>query len=354
MLDLCNFLHRTLDDDLALLTHRTNFQREFSNWANFPILPILEGSPSIPRARLISAPINTKIIQKTIRSLGVSRKKIFVNASIDTLFETHWATGRKIATGYNVLSLDANSRFFAFLDRLAARTSIGKIVAHTNCQKRLYMKTGIKEDRIRIVPHCIDSSRIEAMSMQPTKKEAKKPIIFYGGRLAIEKGVKELLDSYYQASKKVESTLVLLGKGPLEDWILNKKKALEKKNVGAKVVYMGWQPSQIFLSKMREADLVVVPSYSELFGIVLLEAMSLRKPIIATRGGGITEIITDGLDGVLVNPHNVKELTEAILELLSNPKIGTSIGFNAYRTMKKKYDVSKVAPKFIDFMEACE
>jgi glycosyltransferase involved in cell wall biosynthesis len=300
---------------------------------------------------LISAPTNTKIIQKTIGALGISKKKVFVNASIDTLFETRWATGRRIATGYNVLSLDGSPSFSAFLDRLAGRTSIDKIVAHTNHQRRLYMKTGVKKERIRIVPHCIDPSRIEAMSSQPTKKNAK-PTIFYGGRLTIEKGVKELLDSYHQISKRVESTLILMGKGPLEEWILDRKKALEKENPGAKVVYLGWQPTHVFLSKMREADLVVVPSYDEPFGIVLLEAMALKKPIVATRSGGITEIITDGLDGVLVDPHNADKLTDAILELLGNSRMRTSIGSNAFKTVEKKYDVSKVAPRFIDFMEA--
>jgi len=102
---------------------------------------------------------------------------------------------------------------------------------------------------------------------------------------------------------------------------------------------------------MCEADVVVSSSYVESFGIILLEAMSLKKPIVASCSGGVSEIITDHVDGILVNPRDAKGLAKAILELLDDSQMTTSIGFNAFETVKKRYDTSKVASKFIEFME---
>lgn len=351
LLDVCNYLYNDLDIDLTLVTHNADFDGDFSAWIKFPVLPVLEGSPPDPMTRLACVPANTRLIKKIIRSLKVSKEKVFVNASLDTLFETRFATNSRVSTGYNVLSNDANSILYNMLDRLAARTSIAKIVAHTNYHKRLYMKIGIEEQRIRIIPHCIDVNRIKMMSSQSQRKEKKKSIIFYGGRLAPEKGVKELLNSYQQLSRTFEPTLVLLGTGPLEEWILARKKVIDKYGKKEGVFCLRWQPMNIFLRKMREADIVVVPSYDEPFGIILLEAMALSKPIVATCTGGVTEIMTDHSNGILVDPRNSNQLTEAITELLSDSKLRANMGSNAFRTVREKYDVSKVASKFVNFMD---
>jgi glycosyltransferase involved in cell wall biosynthesis len=352
LLDLCNYLYNDLDIDLRLVTHNASFQNDFLGWIRFPILPVLRSSRPHLMARLAYAPSNTKLIKKTIRSLKIPRGKIFVNASLDTLFETRLATNARIPAGYNVLSNNPNSIFFNVLDRLAAKTSIAKIMAHTDYHKRLYMKIGIDEKRIKIIPHCIDINRTKMMSRQSDERTKKKPIIFYGGRLTTEKGVKELLDSYQQLSRRFESTLTLLGTGPLGELIHAKKKNIENNYKRARVICFGWQPMNIFLKKMREADIIVMPSYDEPFGIILLEAMALNKPIVATCSGGVSEIITDHHDGILVAPRNSDQLTEAITELLNDSQLRKEIGSNAFRTVRHKYDVSKIASKFVGFMDA--
>ena len=351
LLDLCNHLYEKLHFDLRLITHNSNFDSLFSKWIKFPILPVLVGSSLTPWTRLASALFNIRIIKKTIQSLGISRDKIFVNANIDTLFEAYWAAKMKVATGYNALFNNRNSFIFNLMDRLAAKHAIGKIVAHTEYQKNLYMRIGIEEKRIEIIPHCIDVSRIKKLANDSTEETMVKPVIFYGGRLTVEKGIKELLNSYQQISEQMESTLVLVGTGPLKEWILKKKRTVEKNSKGSRVVCLGWQPMNVFLSKMREADVVVLPSHNESFGIILLEAMSLKRPIVATRSGGVTDIITDHADGILVNPHDHNELAKAILELLGDSKMRARVGSNALTTVQRKYEVIKVSSQFTAFME---
>jgi glycosyltransferase involved in cell wall biosynthesis len=68
------------------------------------------------------------------------------------------------------------------------------------------------------------------------------------------------------------------------------------------------------------ADLLILPSLAEAFGLVLTEALYLGTPVVATRVGGIPEIVDDGIDGALVPPGDSKALASAIIELLANPE----------------------------------
>jgi len=71
---------------------------------------------------------------------------------------------------------------------------------------------------------------------------------------------------------------------------------------------------------MAAADVVVLPSLAEAFGLVLTEALYLGTPVVATRVGGIPEIVDDGVDGTLVPPADSRALASAILDLLENPQ----------------------------------
>lgn len=352
LLDLCNYLNRASGIDLKLVTQAAPFDNDFRRWIGFPILPVLKGGLSDSKSRLVYAPLNERIIRKLLRSLKVPTDRIFVNASLDTLFEVVCATKKRIAIGYNVLGNDPGSAFFNLLDRFAAKSSVRGILAHTNYQKDLYMRKGIPEAKIRIIPHCVSVDRVMTMSSQ-SARTSERPTIFYGGRLVAEKGVRELLTSYCEISRRIESDLILVGKGPLEELIMKKRRTMAENGERGKIECLGWQPMTVFLSKMREADVVVVPSYDEPFGIILLEAMALKKPIIATLSGGVCEIVTNNDNAILVAPHKVEELTQAIAQLLSDSKMRNRIGSNAFRTVRQTYDACKVAPQFMAFMEEC-
>jgi glycosyltransferase involved in cell wall biosynthesis len=90
------------------------------------------------------------------------------------------------------------------------------------------------------------------------------------------------------------------------------------------------------LQLMANADVVVVPSsLPEPFGIVVIEAMALGRPVIATNAGGPSEIITHGHDGLLVTPRNATALADAIDQLIHNPDNARSLGSNAKLTANR-------------------
>ena len=340
--------------DVKLVTHNYSVNSDFLNWAKFPIIPVLSGISSNPSTRLSYALPNVKNIGKIIRSSRLSPNKILVNSSIDISFSTYFSVGTKLKIGYNVLGnnpQDFTFPFYRLLDKIAAKTIVSKILAHTETHKRGYAAIGVDAKRIRVIPHCIDIDRIEKMShaSDDTIKPSKLTI-FYCGRLHEEKGIRTLLDSYTEVSKKIESRLVIIGKGPLEKFVLKKKLEIERNSNGSRIDYLGWQSPSFFLSKMREADIVVVPSYVESFGLVILEAMSLKKPVIAASVGGIPEIVTDQVNDMLVKSHDVQGLRRALTTLLNDTQKRADISKRAFETVINRYSVEKIAPQFVDFM----
>jgi glycosyltransferase involved in cell wall biosynthesis len=96
------------------------------------------------------------------------------------------------------------------------------------------------------------------------------------------------------------------------------------------------------LSAYVDADVFVLPSRHEGFPMVLLEAWACGKPVIASRTGGLRELISDGETGILFEPKNHKELAEKILYLLNDPAKAEEIGRKAKLLVERKYSISKI------------
>ncbi|HEY4611917.1 MAG TPA: glycosyltransferase family 4 protein [Bacteroidota bacterium] len=91
---------------------------------------------------------------------------------------------------------------------------------------------------------------------------------------------------------------------------------------------------------MAALDIFVLPSYSETFGLVLVEAMAMEKPIVATNAGGVPEIIADGITGILIEPRNTESLAYAILRILNDNTLGASLGRAARETALQRYNLN--------------
>jgi glycosyltransferase involved in cell wall biosynthesis len=94
-------------------------------------------------------------------------------------------------------------------------------------------------------------------------------------------------------------------------------------------------------------DMFVLPSHSETFGFVLVEAMAMEKPIIATDSGGVPEIITDGLTGLLVPPQNTSALADAILRLIKDEKLRLAISTEARSDALKRFNIEHTVDQLV-------
>ena len=122
------------------------------------------------------------------------------------------------------------------------------------------------------------------------------------------------------------------------------EKLIQKRNLQNHVLLLGRQKKIPYL--MQSADFFVLPSVREAFGLVNLEAMVSDLPVIATRTGGIPEIITNEKTGLLVPPTNDQKLAQAIKQLLKSLPLRTKLAKNAKDLVEKSFDARVMAKKY--------
>ncbi len=162
--------------------------------------------------------------------------------------------------------------------------------------------------------------------------------IIFVGRLGRVKGVDILLKAIQILKEKYHRSLrvAIVGDGSLMNDL--KELALQY-GINEYIDFLGVRKDVLEL--MRESSIFVLPSRWEGFGLVLLEAISVGVPVVATKVGGIPEVIEDGKDGILVEPENPEELSNAILRLLSDDNLRSLISLNAYKKVKEEYSIEK-------------
>ncbi|AFK22365.1 glycosyltransferase family 4 protein [Pyrococcus sp. ST04] len=198
---------------------------------------------------------------------------------------------------------------------------------------------------VEVIPNGVDISYFSPKDRDYAKEVIsdklnipKENIILYVGRLEPRKGVSYLIS----AMQNVNGNLLIAGDGSLRS-ILIKKASIVSKN---KIIFLGKINYSDLSLLYKAADVFVLPSLSEAFGIVLLEAMASGTPVIGTRVGGIPEII-DGC-GILVPPRNSKALASAINLVLSNQNLARKLGKLGRRRVEKIYSWQSVAKRTVE------
>ncbi len=149
---------------------------------------------------------------------------------------------------------------------------------------------------------------------EPTETEEKgatDPLeLLYLGRLSIEKGADVLIDALSHMPASCGTRLTVLGDGPLRPEL---ERATQKKGLGDRVVFKGFQPN--IADYLSRCDALVMPSRTEGLPMALIEAAVIGKPVIASRVGGIPDIVQPERNGLLVPPDRPDKLARAIEQL---------------------------------------
>ena len=172
-------------------------------------------------------------------------------------------------------------------------------------------------------------------------KLTDKRVVLFTGRLTKNKGVLYLV----RAAEKINGTIVIVGDGP-ERMMLEEE--IKKRNL-KNVVFVGYMQTSnpMYHAFYERAKLYVSPSvWDEPLGLTILEAMAANTMVIATRKGGVTSIINDGVNGKLIKARNSKEIAAVVNELLQNDEMRKKMRDNAYKTVIEKFSWEKIAQRF--------
>ncbi len=215
------------------------------------------------------------------------------------------------------------------------------------------LREGIREERIWRIPNFIDLSLYPPSgSKEAIKRSLGLPegrIFVFAGRFVKRKGIEYLLRAWAEVLREAPQGvyLLLLGDGPLKAEMvsLSRSLAIEKKTL-----FLG------HVEEVREylyaSDAFVLPSLQEGMPNSLLEAMACSLPVIATRIGGVTDIIEDGVNGILVPPAEVSPLAEAMLRVLSDRDLSVSLASHARRTVEMHFSLDRVVGGYLRLYRA--
>lgn len=170
------------------------------------------------------------------------------------------------------------------------------------------------------------------------------------GRLSEEKGYRYLIEAFYlMIQEGVDAYLLIIGEGSERNFL---EQLIEKLSLTDKILLPGYCPAaHDYLSYL---DVFVLPSLTEGLPITLLEAMQARVPIVATRVGGVPEVLENGKDGLLVEPRDPEKLADAISRIYHDTKIGSKLTDCAYKKVITDYTTEKMALQYLDiYRELC-
>ena len=146
---------------------------------------------------------------------------------------------------------------------------------------------------------------------------------------------------------KKEKQIIYIGRDSYEKGIDLLKEV--EKGIDANFVYCTDLPWKEAMIKLKESNILVIPSRMESIPQVIKEAFYLKIPIIATNVGGIPELITHEETGILIPPNNTKKLKESILNLLENNELSEKISNNGYDFVVNNLTWEVLLPKYVKF-----
>ncbi len=204
---------------------------------------------------------------------------------------------------------------------------VSAYIAMNHFCRNKFIAGGLPEEKIHIKPNFVDNKRL------PDWKARSDGV--YVGRLSEEKGIHTLLaakkiltNSMMRHGETVPTSIKVIGTGPLG------KEVAEAFSSD----YLGSQEPEAIFELLHKSSFLVAPSTCyETFGLAAAEAFSCGVPVIASQHGGLAELVTDGVNGLLFEPGNANELAQKIAWATNHPDQMLGMGRAAYEEYQNKY-----------------
>ena len=205
---------------------------------------------------------------------------------------------------------------------------------------------GLPSDKLAMIPNGVNTQIYENVEKQDLKQFRSRfalpeeKIVLFVGRLVYEKGAHVLVNAIPKILEKVDAKFVVVGSGYMKEQLSNIVRSM---GLERKVLFAGFVEDETLLKLQKCADVSVVPSLFEPFGIVALEAMAAKSPVVVSDTGGLSEIVEHDVTGVKVYPNNTDSLAWGITKILLDENYKNRIVENAYKKVQEKYDWDKIA-----------
>lgn len=239
--------------------------------------------------------------------------------------------GWRIAIIYDGSSPNTDFRdsgFRSFARRVIARFT-DAFIANSKAGKAYLRETlGVEEEkifnRIYLVPDA--KALLQGLEkIQPIDLKLLRPIFLYVGRLTPRKGLKPLLEACALLKNQgyCDYTLLIVGDGEQREEL---EIFVKNRDLSEQVTWAGWVEYGRLGAYFRQADVFVFPTYEDVWGMVVPEALVLGKPILCSKGAAAAELLVEGENGYIFDPNNPEELAESMRRFIDTPDLIASMG----------------------------
>jgi len=204
---------------------------------------------------------------------------------------------------------------------------------------------GLPEDKLVMIPNGVDAKEYEKSDTDLNQFRRRfalpeEKIVLFVGRLVYEKGIHVLINAVPKVLEKVNAKFVIVGNGYMQQSLSE-----HIRNIGLahKVMFTGFVDDKTLRNLQKCADVSVVPSLFEPFGIVALEAMAAKSPVVVSDTGGLSEIVEHEVTGIKVYPNNPDSLAWGITRVLLDESLANKLRENAYRKVVETFNWEKIS-----------
>jgi len=225
------------------------------------------------------------------------------------------------------------------------------VTTPSDSMKKIIENYGIK-NRIEVIPNAIhlisfkeddELKRTEIKKKYNLKEDSK--IILFVGRIASEKSIDKVIKALAIIKKRNSSKekLLIVGNGPAMDELKQLTRSLK---VEEDVIFTGTVSYEEIQHYYKMAYVFTIASTTETFGIVTIEALASGVPVVAVKAPGAADILTDGLDGLLVD-DDVEKIANALEKIIKEPELREKLSLGALKT-SEKYSINKISEKMLN------
>lgn len=241
------------------------------------------------------------------------------------------------------ITLVGSNRSYLPITRFSIEQSDGVTTISRYLKKRTIDEFGIRNP-IEVIPNFVNCDlyrRSEDAGERAVWAPNGEPVLMHLSNFRPVKRIMDVVEIFALVREKMPAKLVMIGDGPdrgSAEWLVRKK------NLGGDVFFLGKQ-DQVY-EKLGLADLFLLPSELESFGLAALEAMACEVPVVATNVGGVPEVVEQGVDGFLVEPGDVAGAATHAVKILSRADRGRAMGMQARVNARRKYCANDIIPQY--------
>ncbi|UCC58559.1 MAG: glycosyltransferase family 4 protein [Candidatus Bathyarchaeum sp.] len=274
---------------------------------------------------------------------GISFKRYVQKPMVLTVHSTEVgrAQGLRSADSFSIDGIEWWATYEADKVIVCSQSMKNEICGHFN----------LPQDKVDVIPNAIDTTQYHTTADRGSVRQRygvgwDEKMILCVGRLVPQKGIEYFIRAIPNIINRYpEAKFVIVGEGWSRDFLESEARSTGHRK---KIRFTGFVPDREVIDLMTSADVLVVPSIYEPFGIVALEGMATGVPVVASQVGGLSEVIEHNRTGIFVYPKSPESIAWGIDRILSDPDRARWLTENAKDKLEKAYSWEAVAMKTVE------